>query len=146
MVNPLLLIIIPLGFAFVIPFFGFISKKIIKFIPFVALLFNLIICIKLFPRVLEQPVTVSIGGFAPPFGINLVAGPVGILFASLIALVGLLVSIYAFDYIREGSREKYHMLYLVLLTGATGVVLTGDIFNLFVFFEILRALAKSVIV
>ena len=145
MVNPVLLIIIPLGFAFVIPFFGFISKKIIKFIPFVALLSNLIICIKLFPRVLEQPVTVSIGGFAPPFGINLVAGPVGILFASLIALVGLLVSIYAFDYIREGSREKYHMLYLVLLTGATGVVLTGDIFNLFVFFEILCISSYSLV-
>jgi proton-translocating NADH-quinone oxidoreductase chain N len=145
MVNPVLLIIIPLGFAFVIPFFGFISKKIIKFIPAVALLFNLIICIKLFPRVLEQPVTVSIGGFAPPFGINLVAGPVGILFASLIALVGLLVSIYAFDYIREGSRQKYHMLYLVLLTGATGVVLTGDIFNLFVFFEILCISSYSLV-
>jgi proton-translocating NADH-quinone oxidoreductase chain N len=40
-------------------------------------------------------------------------------------------------YIQEGPREKYHILYLLLLTGATGVVLTGDIFNLFVFFEIL---------
>jgi proton-translocating NADH-quinone oxidoreductase chain M len=137
MVNPVLLIIIPLGFAFAIPLFGFISKKIVRFIPFIALLSNLIISLKLLPRVLEHPVHVMIAGFAPPFGINLVAGPVGILFAILISLVGLLVSIYAFDYIREDIQEKYHILYLLLLTGATGVVLTGDIFNLFVFFEIL---------
>ena len=129
MVNPILLIIIPLSLAFVVPFFGFISKKIEKFIPFVALLANLIISLKLLPQVLEKPVHVSIGGFLPPLGINLVAGPVGILFAILIALVGFLVSIYAFDYIKEKDQEKYHILYLLLLTGATGVVLTGDIFN-----------------
>jgi proton-translocating NADH-quinone oxidoreductase chain N len=137
MVNPVLLIILPLGLAFAIPLFGFISKRIVKFVPFVALFSNLVISLKLLPRVLEQPVHVSIAGFAPPFGINLVAGPVGILFASLISLVGLLVSIYAFDYIKEKVQEKYHILYLLLLTGATGVVLTGDIFNLFVFYEIL---------
>ena len=56
---------------------------------------------------------------------------------AVVAFVGLLVSIYAVDYIREGATDRYHMLFLLLLTGATGVVLTGDIFNLFVFFEIL---------
>jgi proton-translocating NADH-quinone oxidoreductase chain N len=145
MVNPVLLIVIPLGLIFVVPFFGFISKKIVKFISFVALLFNLIISLRLFPQVLEQPVHVSIGGFLPPFGINLVAGPVGILFTTLIALVGFLVSIYAFDYIKERDQEKYHILYLLLLTGATGVVLTGDIFNLFVFFEILCISSYSLV-
>ncbi|MBN2610168.1 MAG: hypothetical protein JXB00_01285 [Bacteroidales bacterium] len=145
MVNPVLLIVIPLGLAFVVPFFGFISKKIEKFIPFVALFFNLIVSLRLFPRVLEQPVHVSIGGFVPPFGINLVAGPIGILFTVLIALVGFLVSIYAFDYIKEKDQEKYHILYLLLLTGATGVVLTGDIFNLFVFFEILCISSYSLV-
>ncbi len=137
MVNPVLLIVIPLGLAFITPLSGFISKKILKYIPVVAFLSNLVISLILFPKVLEQPVHVSIGGFLPPLGINLVAGPLGILFASLIALVGLLVALYSIDYIREGSEEKYHILYLLLLTGATGVVLTGDIFNLFVFFEIL---------
>jgi len=145
MVNPILLIVIPLSLAFVVPFFGFISKKIEKFIPFVALLANLIISLKLLPQVLEKPVHVSIGGFLPPFGINLVAGPVGILFTILIALVGFLVSIYAFTYIKEKDQEKYHMLYLLLLTGATGVVLTGDIFNLFVFFEILCISSYSLV-
>ncbi len=137
MVNPVLLIVVPLGLAFALPLFGLISKKISKFIPVVAFIFNLIVSLSLIPKVLDHPIVISIGGFPPPFCINLVAGPVGILFSALIALAGLLVSIYALDYIKEGPKEKYHILYLLLLTGATGVVLTGDIFNLFVFFEIL---------
>jgi len=137
MVNPVLLIVVPLGLAFAIPLFGFISKRAVKYIPAVALIFNLIVSLSLIPKVLQNPIIVSIGGWRPPFCINLVAGPVGILFSAIIALVGLLVSIYSLDYIRGGATEKYHILYLLLLTGATGVVLTGDIFNLFVFFEIL---------
>jgi len=137
MVNPVLLIVVPLGLSFAVPLFGLISKRIEKYIPIAALIFNLVVSALLIPKVIKGPIIVFIGGFRPPFGINLVAGPVGILFSALIALVGLLVSIYALDYIREGATQLYHMLYLLLLTGATGVVLTGDIFNLFVFFEIL---------
>ena len=137
MVNPILLIALPLGLAFAIPLFALFGKAAPKYIPPVALAFNLVISLLLLPKVLENPVIVSIGGWQPPFCINLVAGPVAILFSIVIALVGFLVSIYALDYIKEGATEKYHMLYLLLLTGAIGVVLTGDIFNLFVFFEIL---------
>jgi proton-translocating NADH-quinone oxidoreductase chain N len=137
MVNPVLFIAVPLGLAFAIPLFALFWKTAVKYIPPAALVFNLVISLLLLPRVLEHPVIVSIGGWQPPFCINLVAGPIGVMFSAVIALVGLLVSIYALDYIKEGATEKYHMLYLLLLTGATGVVLTGDIFNLFVFFEIL---------
>jgi len=137
MVNPVLLIAVPLGLAFAIPLFALFWKAAAKYIPPLALAFNLVVSLLLLAKVLENPVIVSIGGWRPPFCINLVAGPVGVLFSAIIALVGLLVSIYALDYIKEGATEKYHTLYLLLLTGATGVVLTGDIFNLFVFFEIL---------
>jgi proton-translocating NADH-quinone oxidoreductase chain N len=137
MVNPVLLIAVPLGLAFAIPLFALFCKAAVKYIPPVALGFNLVVSLLLLTQVLENPAIVSIGGWQPPFCINLVAGPVGVLFSAMIALVGLLVSIYALGYIKEGPTEKYHMLYLLLLTGATGVVLTGDIFNLFVFFEIL---------
>lgn len=137
MVNPVLLIAVPLGLAFAIPLFALFWKAGAKYIPPVALAFNLVVSLLLLAKVFENPVIVSIGGWQPPFCINLVAGPVGVLFSAIIALVGLLVSIYALDYIKEGATEKYHILYLLLLTGATGVVLTGDIFNLFVFFEIL---------
>jgi proton-translocating NADH-quinone oxidoreductase chain N len=135
--NPVLLIVVPLGLAFLMPLLGLISKKIAKWLPVIGFLFNLIVALAILPHVLKQPIIVKIAGFAPPLGINLVAGPVGMLLATLIALTGLLVAIYALKYINEGAEQKYHILFLLLLTGATGVVLTGDIFNLFVFFEIL---------
>ena len=135
--NPVLLIVVPLGLAFLVPLLGLFSKKIVKWVPVAGFLFNLIIALTILPNVLKHPINVKIAGFSPPFGINLVAGPVGMLFAILIALTGLLVAIYALKYINKGAENNYHILYLLLLTGATGVVLTGDIFNLFVFFEIL---------
>ncbi len=137
MVNPVLLIAVPLGLAFALPLCGFLSKKIAKWLPAAGFAFNLVISLRLIPQAMEHPIVVSLGGFPPPFCINLVAGPVGILFSALIALAGLLVAFYSIKYITEGPIEKYHILYLLLLTGATGVVLTGDVFNLFVFFEIL---------
>ena len=106
MVNPILLIVVPLGFAFSVPLFGLISKKIERYIPVVALVFNLVVSILLVPEVLKQPINVFIGGFLPPFCINLVAGPVGVLFSGLIALVGLLVSIYALGYIKAFMQTR----------------------------------------
>ena len=135
--NPVVLIAVPLGLAFLVPLLELISKRIIKWIPVVGFLFNSVIALSLLPRVLQGTIIVKIGGFSPPFCINLVVGPVGILFSILISFTGFLVAIYALKYIKEGAEQKYHILYILLLTGATGVVLTGDIFNLFVFFEIL---------
>jgi len=137
MVNPVVLVAVPLGLAFALPLIGLVSKRMVKYIPVAAFAFNLVVVLRHIPGVLEKPVVVHIGGFVPPFGINLYVGPVGILFAALITIAGLLVSVYSLVYIREGAKEKYHILFLLLLTGAMGVVLTGDIFNLFVFFEVL---------
>jgi len=137
MVTPVLLVAVPLGLALSLPLLTLISRKIAKYIPVLGMLFNLVVALSLLPGVAQQPIILKIGGFSPPFCINLVAGPMGVLFAALIALAGFIVAIYALVYIKEGPQEKYHILYLLLLTGATGVVLTGDIFNLFVFFEIL---------
>jgi proton-translocating NADH-quinone oxidoreductase chain N len=137
MVNPILLVVVPLGLAFLLPLLSFLSEKTAKYVPPAGMLFNLVVSVLLIPAVLNKPIVVSTGGVPPPFGINLVAGPLGIFLSAVIALVGLVVSIYALGYIKEGATTKYHVLYLLLLTGATGSVLTGDMFNLFVFYEIL---------
>jgi len=137
MVSPSLLIAIPLGSAFATPLVGLGSKRLAKCLPALALAADLVIALSLLPRVLQKAIVVSIGGFPPPFCINLMVGPLGLSLAILISLVGLLISIYAVGYIKTEPTEKYHALFLLLATGALGIVLTGDIFNLFVFFEIL---------
>jgi len=137
MVSPILLIAVPLGLAFAVPLLGLVSKRLPRYVPVVAMLFNLVVSVSLLPHVREAPIVVRTAGWAPPYSIHLVAGALGVLLSSLIALIGLLVAVYGIDYIREGAKVKYHVLYILILVGATGVVLTGDIFNLFVFFEIL---------
>jgi len=137
MVNPVLLVAVPLGLGFLTPILELISKRVARYVPVAAMLFNLVVSLLLIPAAMSKPIIVSIGGFPPPLCINLVAGPLGLLLASIIAAVGLAVSVYALGYIKHGATAKYHVLYLLLLTGATGAVLTGDIFNLFVFYEIL---------
>lgn len=135
--NPVLLIVVPLGLTFIIPLCGMVSKRIAQYIPILGMLFNLAVVVSLIPRVMSAPVIVYLGGFPMPFGINLMVDPLALFLAGLIALIGLMVSIYALNYVRKGAIQNYHMMYLLLLIGSTGIVLTGDIFNMFVFFEIL---------
>ena len=137
MVAAPLLIAIPLAAAFLVPLLRPVIGKGVRFVPPLVLLSNLVLSCMLIPRALAEPIVVSIGGWAPPLCINLVVGPVGVLLAVLIAIVSFLIAVYAAATIRKEPSDRYHMLFLLLVTGATGTVLTGDIFNLFVFFEIL---------
>jgi len=132
-----LLIALPFLGAFLIPLIGLINKKLSYYIPAAVMLTNLGISLALLPQVMRAPIVISISGWTAPLAINFVVGPLGLGLVILISLVGFLVTLYGVDYIHEEPKEKYHMLVLTLLTGATGMVLTGDIFNLFVFFEIL---------
>ncbi len=132
-----LLIALPFLAAFLIPLVGLVSKRLASYIPALVMLASLGISLSLLAQVLNAPIVVSIGGWTAPLAINLVVSPLGLGLAILISLVGFLVCVYGVGYISEEPKEKYHMLMLTLLTGAMGMVLTGDIFNLFVFFEIL---------
>ncbi|MFQ5989938.1 MAG: complex I subunit 5 family protein [Candidatus Methylomirabilales bacterium] len=84
------------------------------------------------------PVVHAMGSWPPPFGIILVADLLSsgiVLLASGVAMVALC---YSVGYVEEeGQRLAYHPLFHLLMMGIYGAFLTGDIFNLFVFFEIL---------
>jgi len=136
-VNPILLILIPLGTAFLISTVAGALKNSTKYIAFLALLANVWISISFLPKVLDHPINVIIAGVKPPVGINLLVGPMGAIFSIIISVAGVLVLLYSFKYIEGESQSKYYTLFLLLITGAQGMILTGDVFNLFVFFEIL---------
>jgi multicomponent Na+:H+ antiporter subunit D len=87
----------------------------------------------------DGPITHEVGGWPPPFGIEYVLDPLAGYLACIITLIGLLVAIYptrtAFD-LTPGRGVPLYPLVLLLLTGLMGVVLSGDLFHLFVFLEI----------
>lgn len=78
----------------------------------------------------------ALGNWAPPFGIVLVVDRLAALMLGVAAVLASGVIIYA---IRgdDGLGRNFHALFQFQLMGITGAFLTGDLFNLFVFFEIL---------
>jgi multicomponent Na+:H+ antiporter subunit D len=91
-------------------------------------------------RVMQQgTLRHELGGWPPPIGIEYVLDPLSAFMAAIIGLVGLLIAVYppstAFD-CRATRGQPLHALVLLLLTGLMGVVLSGDLFHLFVFIEV----------
>lgn len=91
------------------------------------------------PGFLEHGVEVYLlGGWLAPFGIVLVVDRLAALMLALSAAIALPVHVYSLArWDRVGVH--YHSLLQFLLMGLNGAFLTGDLFNLFVFFEILLA-------
>ncbi|WP_105167027.1 monovalent cation/H+ antiporter subunit D [Pseudoalteromonas sp. T1lg23B] len=78
----------------------------------------------------------AIGDWSAPFGIVMVADPLSVLLVTLTAVLGVACSLYAC----AGDDERgafFHPLMHFLILGVNGAFLTGDMFNLFVFFEVL---------
>ncbi len=79
-----------------------------------------------------------IGNWPAPFGIVLVIdwlSALMLLLSGILGITSLVFSLGRWD--RAGPR--FHSLFLLQLMGLNGAFLTGDVFNLFVFFEILLA-------
>ena len=78
----------------------------------------------------------SIGNWPTPFGILLVVDRLSALMLLLTAIVALAALVYSMAG-WERPPQPFHSLYQFLMVGLNGSFLTGDLFNLFVFFEVL---------
>ncbi|MGN9776714.1 Na+/H+ antiporter subunit D [Micromonospora sp. H33] len=90
------------------------------------------------------PVVVQIGGWPAPVGIVLIADQLAALMLVVSAAVTLCVLLYSIGQGQGETGEKtpvaiFHPTYLVLTAGVTNAFLAGDLFNLFVGFEVLLA-------
>ncbi len=146
-VTPVHYIALPLFAAFLMPILGLLSKKITYWVPGLVFLYLMVVSSAMLPAALVSPVVEIIAGYRPPLGINLYYGPLGGFLASLFAVLGFLVWLYSTIYMKNREEElpldKFYMLFMMAIAGATGIVLTGDIFNMFVFLEITAIAAYS---
>jgi multicomponent Na+:H+ antiporter subunit D len=83
-------------------------------------------------------VALQLGNWPAPFGITFVADPLSAVMVVINGLMALAVAVYALKDISQRLESfSYHPLYQVLLAGINGAFLTGDLFNLYVWFEVL---------
>ena len=91
--------------------------------------------------------TAQMGDWPAPFGITLVADPLSAGLLAVSGFVALAVAIYALAGIDE-AREQYgfYPLFHFLLMGINGAFITGDLFNLYVWYEVLLIASFALLV
>ena len=133
LLHPLNIFIVGLGGGFLIPMFYRLGRSW-GAIAFVLALTAMTIISGYALFTLSEgasSIEIQTGGAKPPYAINLRMGLAEAVFAFSVNLVALFGASYV-------VREKYGtvLLYLLLVMGIQGMVMTRDLFNLFVFLEI----------
>jgi len=136
-----LYVILPLASAFLIPIFGRMVKGFQKAILTLVLLFLTILTFHLIFGGMKEPITYQVGGWSPvegiPIAIYLVLDGLSVFTLLIVNLIGLLAAFYAISYIkRYTAQNNFFALLSLMIAGMNGVVLTGDMFNMYVFLEI----------
>ena len=139
-------VIIPLGCAFLIPLVFkirlFLARLLAIFCGSALLFFSLssIWWLKTGIKIY------TVGGWRPPFGICMVLDGLTVLMLLVVNIIGALSLIYSWDYAKRYTSEYlYYTLFCLLLAGLNGVVISGDLFNLFVFLEITSIASYSLV-
>ena len=136
-IIPLFVAISLLG-AFIISIIG----KKLKWIPDVignitTLILLALSVLAMWTIVTKGTLVYSVGSWKSPIGIALVLDGLTAFMLITVNLIAFSVSIYSISYMKRfTSKWKFYTLFLLMVAGMNGVVVTGDIFNLFVFLEI----------
>jgi len=137
---PVLIPITLLFSAFFIPLAGFVKRELAFVIAlagvFLSLLFS---AAGLFTVITAGEIRYHLGGWPPPVGIEYALDGLSAFMATVVTSVGTLVLVYSRRSILREVPERFVPMYallMLLLAGLCGIIVTADLFNLFVFLEI----------
>lgn len=87
----------------------------------------------------EGAISYHLGGWVPPVGIELMLDPLSAFISLIITSMALLTLFYAYRNVQQELPDKvmpFYSLAMLFMAGLSGMAITGDFFNLFVFLEI----------
>jgi formate hydrogenlyase subunit 3/multisubunit Na+/H+ antiporter MnhD subunit len=130
--QAILLLLFPAAAALIMPLGGVVWPRFGRMLSILSYLAGLAYGALLFPAVFTKPESIVIGNWPPPFGINLFVSPLSLGLVLLVYLAAALLLIFG-----DGERKaQFYLLYSLLVMSAVGLILTADLFNVFVFLEI----------
>ena len=102
---------------------------------------TLAIALLLFEQVMSHgTITYAMGSWAVPYGIELRIDQLSAFMLLIVSGIGAVVMLYSRASIEheipQDQIHRFYAMYLLCLSGLLGIVVTGDVFNLFVFLEI----------
>jgi len=146
-ISPVHYIVAPLLAAFAIPLLSKLYKDAARVVPGIVLFYNVVISFVLLKQVSETGfISETIAGWQAPWGINLVLTPFTAFLATMVSVLGFIIWLYGFRFkrtLKGGEVKYYETLQMMMIAGSIGVIITGDIFNMFVFIEIVGITAYS---
>jgi multicomponent Na+:H+ antiporter subunit D len=79
-----------------------------------------------------------VGGWEAPFGITLVVDYLSALMLTISSFIVFTISIYSWRFVKKDWRySKFYVFFFTLVMGVNGAFTTGDVFNLYVWFEVM---------
>ncbi len=137
--DPLLMVALPLLGAFLLPVIERASPLLARWTGPLIVATGGLIGIMLWAG-MDGPLVIQLGGFPAPLGITFYADRFSLLFAISINLGTLLLWPAG-----AGDRPRQAMLALLLVAAGGGLALSGDLFNMFVFYELLSVVSYGLI-
>lgn len=128
------LVVLPLGTAFLLGILYFFKKSYSRSLILVSVLLHSGLIFWISRQALFEPLLYSPGDW-DRLGIFLLVDSFSVLMLSLTGLLVPLAVIYSWRWV-DHNEAKYYILLFILTAGISGMVITADLFNLFVFFEI----------
>lgn len=140
-------IFIPLFVGALLVFFNKKHQLTMK-ISYFTVFLNLGISIYLSYYVFKiNPLILETGAWKAPYGIILVADKLSVIMILSVNVIALAAVIFASSSVTSKMVQHYfYPLFLLLIAGVSGAFLTGDLFNLFVFFEVLLMASYGLII
>ena len=136
-----ILVIVPLASAFLIMVLGRVIGDMPRYFASVIMLFLLLASFYTLMNTGSEISVYQVGGWGTldkiPIGIVMVLDAFSAIMLCIISTIGFLSAVYSISYIRRYTGENYfYALFCLMVAGMNGVVLSGDLFNIFVFLEI----------
>jgi len=134
---PVFFLLTPLIAGIIVSFINIVTKndRIQKIITVIGLVLPFYFLFTVYQKINIQTISYDVGGWLKPYGITMVIDKLSFVLLSITAILGLLTYIYSLKYVRK-ERGKFYFFFLLLLTGLNGIFLSGDIFNLYIFFDL----------
>ncbi|TVR05509.1 MAG: hypothetical protein EA403_02460 [Spirochaetaceae bacterium] len=133
---PVLLVVIPLGFAVLTSLVALLKESLVGLVWFTgAVIHAALLLVTAGLVVTYGGMVYAVGAWAAPIGIVLVVDGFTSLFLVIIAVGHVVSAVFAMN---EGRAERptFGVLMLLIVTALSGIAVAGDLFNLFVFLEL----------